>query len=214
MKFFSFLILSLALFSCSKNEESTDLMPILNQTVEPDYYVTGKFGSNGGDFEFKYFENQNTIYAQNNSYVTNSGNDTSNNWYESTLRNSLTDNNNSIQFIFKDHFITSLGPSYDFEDLFTTSNLTYLPYADQTNWDIGGFRINYYDENGALYSTIYGDNSDFDYNIQSITHLEDNGRKYALVKGLLSCKIYKSSNHSEFKNIYAVRFKLRFNKEN
>lgn len=206
MKKITLLLLSLAFYSCSSNEEETTPVTNTPETVEPDMYINGKI-SNENPFEYNYFTNNSATYFETLSTSEDEGAGENSYTYSSGLKTSVTDNNNSISITFRRlHNGTHGTETTEFPNMFSTSLYDFL----EPNGYSGFIKIKYYDENGALYRSDLGDNTSNDLFISSSQHFTENGVQYVIIKGYFAGRVYKSSDPTQYKSLYAVYFKLKY----
>lgn len=197
------LLLSLSLISCSSNTEEA-IVPVT--PIEPDMFIKGKI-SNENPFEINYFTNTTTSYFETVSTTTYEGNGDYTYSYSSGLKPYLNENKNSINIEFRRlHFGTHATETTTFKNNFSTNIFDYLDTIDYQ----GNIVIKYYDANGVLYKSNLGSNTSHDLVITSSQHFTENGIQYVIIKGYFSGNVYKSSDPTQYKNLYATYFKLKY----
>lgn len=200
------LLLSLAFYSCSNNEEETTPVTNTPETVEPDMYIKGKI-SNENPFEYNYFTNNSATYFETLSTSEDEGAGENSYTYSSGLKTYLTDNKNSINITFRRlQYGTHESESLGFSNMFSNISFDYL----DTNDYEGNIKIKYYDENGALYRSDLGTNTSNDLVVSEKQYFTENGVQHVIIKGHFAGRVYKSSDPTLYKSLYAVYFKLKY----
>ena len=203
MKKIVILLLSLSFFSCSNSEEVTEAE---TPTTEPDMFIKGNI-SNENPFEYNYFANNNTTYFETLSTSEDEGAGENSYTYSSGLKTSLTDNKNSINITFRRlQYGTHESESLGFSNMF--SNIIF-DYLDTNDYE-GNIKIKYYDENGVLYRSDLGTNTSNDLVVSEKQYFTENGVQHVIIKGHFAGRVYKSSNPTQYKSLYAVYFKLKY----
>lgn len=209
MKKLSVLFLLVGLVSCSSNDDSTPITPIIPApTNEASVFLRGKIENASKVYE--YFENSSTsVYLDQYTGYSGTGSNKSFT-YGCGLTTSPDMTSNALSVYFENMYVgDEASETTNFSTAFATLPTNFNTQTDSDN-DLKGIEVSIWDENGDYFTSLKGSQTGSTISFTSKQEFTGtDGEKYFIIKGTFNCKVYKDLDPAISKTITNGSFKLK-----